>query len=246
MAENTQQTKTNERPPERRKGLIGFVLSLPFKIFGLLLGSLLLSLFLEYIGLAFFWKAEGWHHSQVMFDKELSWLSESFKQSLIIQEPGKTVSWLLGLIYEWCFVKTGFLAFTQQAEVNSHAQGTVGFIARVYLWIQDYVLASVYVLLTFVIRTMVLVLSIPLFVLAFIVGGTDGLVRRDLRRFGAGRESSFIYHRAKQLVVPLIVAPWVIYLAWPVSVHPALILIPCAAAFGLAVLVTAATFKKYL
>jgi integrating conjugative element membrane protein (TIGR03747 family) len=92
----------------------------------------------------------------------------------------------------------------------------------------------------------VLVLSIPLFVLAFIVGGTDGLVRRDLRRFGAGRESSVIYHRAKQMVVPLIIAPWVVYLAWPVSVHPSLILIPCAVALGLAVLVTAATFKKYL
>jgi integrating conjugative element membrane protein (TIGR03747 family) len=93
---------------------------------------------------------------------------------------------------------------------------------------------------------MILVLTIPLFVLAVIVGATDGLVRRDLRRFGAGRESAFIYHRAKQLVVPLVVAPWVIYLAIPVSVHPALILIPCAFALGLAVLVTAATFKKYL
>jgi integrating conjugative element membrane protein (TIGR03747 family) len=245
MAENTP-TKTNERPSEKRKGLLGVALSIPFKIFGVLLGSLILSLILEYIGLAFFWKAEGWHHSQAMFDKELTWLSESFRRSLIFEEPGKTVSLILALVYEWCFVKSGFLAFTQQAEINSHAQGVVGFIARVYLWIQDYVLASVYVVLTFVVRMMVLVLSIPLFVLALLVGATDGLVRRDLRRFGAGRESAFIYHRAKQLVVPLIVAPWVIYLAWPVSIHPALILVPCALALGLAVLVTAATFKKYL
>lgn len=246
MAENSQNNRTNERPRERRKGFIGFVLALPFKILGLLLGSLVLSLILEYIGLAFFWRGEGWHHSQSMFNNELTWLSDNFKASLIIQEPGKTIAWFLGVFYEWCFVKSGFLAFTEQADVNSQIQGTIGYASKVYLWIQDYALASVYVMLTFVVRIMVLILTIPLFVMAFIVGGTDGLVRRDLRRFGAGRESSFIYHRAKQLVVPLIVAPWVIYLAMPVTVHPVLILVPCAMALGLAVLVTTATFKKYL
>jgi len=37
----------------------------------------------------------------------------------------------------------------------------------------------------------------------------DGLVRRDLRRFGEG-ESGFIYHRTKRIIVPLWVAPWII------------------------------------
>ncbi|MDR0770558.1 MAG: TIGR03747 family integrating conjugative element membrane protein [Burkholderiales bacterium] len=245
MAENTQ-SRPVERPPEQRKGLIAFVLSLPFKILGLLLGSLILSFILEYIGLAFFWKEEGWHHSHRMFNNELAWLSDNFKASLIFQEPGKTIAWILGLVYEWCFVKSGFIAFTQSAEINSQGQSMLGYASRIYLWMQDYALASVYVVLTFVVRLMVLVLSIPLFILAVLIGATDGLVRRDLRRFGAGRESSFIYHRAKQLVIPLTVAPWVIYLAMPVTVHPVLVLIPCAVALGLAVLVTAATFKKYL
>jgi len=246
MADNAQNNRSSENPPERRKGFIGFLLSLPLKLFGLLAGALFLSLILEYLGLAFFWRNEGWHHAQNMFNGELSWLSDNFKSSLIFQEPGKTVTWLLNQAYEWIFVKSGFLAFTQQAENYSQMKGTIGFASKVYLWIEDYALASVYVILTFIVRVMVLVLTIPLFAMAFIVGGTDGLVRRDLRRFGAGRESAFIYHRAKRLIIPLIAAPWIIYLAVPITVHPVLILIPCALALGIAVLVTTATFKKYL
>ncbi len=53
---------------------------------------------------------------------------------------------------------------------------------------------------------------------AAFVGLVDGLVRRDIRRFGAGRESGFIYHRARAGLIPLAVLPWVAYLALPVSV----------------------------
>ena len=59
---------------------------------------------------------------------------------------------------------------------------------------------------------------------AIFVGLVDGLVRRDIRRFGAGRESGFIYHRARA----------------------GLILLPRAALLGVAVCIAAATFKKDL
>ncbi|MCR8044895.1 DUF4400 domain-containing protein, partial [Pseudomonas aeruginosa] len=72
------------------------------------------------------------------------------------------------------------------------------------------------------------------------------LVRRDVRRFGAGRESGFIYHRAKASLMPLAVLPWVTYLALPISVHPLVILLPSAAMLGMAVSLTAGSFKKYL
>lgn len=240
----TQQPPRQE--PEKKKGLIGTALSIPLRIFGIALASLFLSLVFEWIGLTFFWNDEGWKHSQDMFNTELGWLSDTFKQSLVIREPGRTASMVLNTVYEWAFEKTGFIAFTQQARLNALQGGFTGGAASIYLVIEDYALASIYVVMTFVIRLLVLVLSIPMFVMAMLVGLTDGLVRRDLRRFGAGRESSFIYHRAKRLVVPLIIAPWIIYLSCPVTVYPVLVLIPCAVALGLAVLITSATFKKYL
>lgn len=82
--------------------------------------------------------------------------------------------------------------------------------------------------------------------MAAFVGFVDGLVRRDVRRFGAGRESGFLYHRAKASLMPLAVLPWVIYLALPISVHPLLVLLPAAAMLGLAMNLTAGSFKKYL
>jgi integrating conjugative element membrane protein (TIGR03747 family) len=88
--------------------------------------------------------------------------------------------------------------------------------------------------------------ALPLILTAAFVGLIDGLVRRDVRRFGAGRESGFIYHRAKASLMPLAVLPWITYLALPISVHPLLILLPSAALLGLAVSLTAGSFKKYL
>lgn len=77
-------------------------------------------------------------------------------------------------------------------------------------------------------------------------GFIDGLIRRDLRKFGAGRESSFVYHRAKRTVMPLLLVPWVIYLPLPFSLNPMVLFLPSATMLGLAMTITAATFKKHL
>jgi integrating conjugative element membrane protein (TIGR03747 family) len=87
---------------------------------------------------------------------------------------------------------------------------------------------------------------IPLLLMAMFVGLVDGLVRRDLRRFEAGRESGFVYHRAKATLIPLLVLPWVIYLTLPISVNPLFVLLPSAVLLGVAVDVVAGSFKKYL
>ena len=120
------------------------------------------------------------------------------------------------------------------------------YISQVYVWAESYLIAAAFTTLTFLVRLLVLVLTLPLILTAAFVGLIDGLVRRDVRRFGAGRESGFIYHRAKASLMPLAVLPWVTYLALPISVHPLVILLPSAALLGLAVSLTAGSFKKYL
>ena len=107
-------------------------------------------------------------------------------------------------------------------------------------------IAAAFTVLTFIVRLLVLVLTLPLFILAAFVGLVDGLVRRDVRKAGAGRESGFVYHRAKAALMPLAVMPWIIYLTLPISVHPLLVLLPCAALLGVVVCITASTFKKHL
>ncbi len=107
-------------------------------------------------------------------------------------------------------------------------------------------LTALFTLLTFCVRLVVLALTLPLFAMAAFTGLVDGLVRRDLRKFGAGRESSYLYHKARGTIVPLTILPWTLYLAIPISLSPLLVLMPCAVLLGLSISITASTFKKYL
>ncbi len=113
------------------------------------------------------------------------------------------------------------------------------------MWTEYYLVAAAFKALTFLVR--LLGLTLPLFIMAAFVGFVDGLVRRDVRKFGAGgRESGFIYHHAKASLMPQAVLPWVIYLALPISVHPLSIVPPSAALLGFLTNLTAGSFKKYL
>lgn len=110
-------------------------------------------------------------------------------------------------------------------------------------------LAALFTVLVFCVRLVVLLMTIPLFAMAALTGLVDGLVRRDLRKFGAGRESSYLYHKARGTIMPLAIfpgpytwdsrsasVPW-----WWCSLAR-----PCAALLGVSVSITAASFKKYL
>ncbi|MBV2079670.1 MULTISPECIES: TIGR03747 family integrating conjugative element membrane protein [Pseudomonas] len=241
-------TPAQNRPPQpiQRPGLIVWAISLVLRIIGLLIASLLFSILIEFAGLMLFWGDQGWRHSQAMLTNELGWLSDHFKSSLIIQQPGQTIVQVLDFLNQWLLVKTGFADFAQQARVSSQGNGFWSGINQLYVSIEDFVLAAVYVTFTFVVRLFILVLATPLFLLATLTGFVDGLMRRDLRKFGAGRESSFVYHRAKRAVMPLLVVPWIIYLSLPITLNPMAVFIPCAVLLGAVMTITATTFKKYI
>ena len=241
-------TSVQNTPPQpiQRPGLIVSVIGLVLRIIGLLIASLLFSILIEFAGLLLFWSDQGWRHSQAMLNSELGWLSEHFKASLILQQPGQTIVQVLDFLNQWLLVKTGFADFARQARVSSQGNSFWSWTNQLYLSIEDFVLAAVYVTFTFVVRLTILVLATPLFLLAMFTGFVDGLMRRDLRKFGAGRESSFVYHRAKRAVIPLLIVPWIIYLSLPFSINPMIVFLPCAVMLAVTITITTATFKKYI
>ena len=232
--------------PIHHPGLIVSAIGLVLRLIGLLIASLLFSILIEFAGLLLVWGDQGWRHSQAMLSSELGWLSEHFKSSLILQRPGQKVVQWLDFLHQWLLVNTGFADFAQQARMSSQDNGSWGGINQLYVSIEDFVLAAVYVSFTFVVRLSILALATPLFLLAMFTGFIDGLMRRDLRKFGAGRESSFVYHRAKRAVMPLLIVPWILYLSLPFSLNPMAVFLPCAVMLGVAMAITTATFKKYL
>jgi integrating conjugative element membrane protein (TIGR03747 family) len=236
----------------REQGLIATLFTLPFRLFGVLCGSLLLCILIECVGLHFFWPEQHWHHAQGMLTYELDQLSSYFTRSVLVQEPGRTAHQWVERAYEGLFVKTGLLDWVHdtaehaRAGRDSRSRDFPYYLGQVCLHLEDYVLASIYSLLTFLVRLLVLCLMLPLFVMSAFAGIVDGLVRRDVRRFSAGRESGFVYHRAKASLIPLAVLPWLVYLALPVSVSPLLILLPSAVLLGVATDIASGSFKKYL
>ncbi len=117
---------TAQREQNQRQGLIVGTITLPFRLLGVLIGSLLFSIVIECVGMHLFWQDQGWRHSQQMLQYELGHLSNHFTRSVVVQEPGRTAHELVDTGYEWVFVRSGLLErMSQTAErvpAPSHGQ----------------------------------------------------------------------------------------------------------------------------
>ncbi|WP_430446271.1 MAG: TIGR03747 family integrating conjugative element membrane protein [Pseudomonas piscis] len=244
-------SKKAQQQQERPESLISKIFWFPFNFLGVMFGSLIVAILVDWICLYFFWPEAGWRHGQQMLTNELSWLSQGLVHSAVVQEPGRTATWLVTGAYDWLIVKTGMLNWVQGMEsiANAGPRNDLDIrymAAQSVTTVQNYALAALFTVLVFCVRLVVLLMTIPLFAMAALTGLVDGLVRRDLRKFGAGRESSYLYHKARGTLIPLAILPWTFYLALPISISPLLVLLPCAALLSFAVSITAASFKKYL
>lgn len=242
---------TAQRQQAQQQGLIAQILTLPFRFLGVLIGSLFLAVLIEWVGMLILWPDQGWHHAQAMLHHETNQLAADFFDNLLVHEPAHTAQVWLDAAYRLVFVKTGLLTWIRDADAQTNANSLRGTDLRHYtvlaaVHLEDYLLAALYTGLTFLVRLLVLIMVLPLFIIAAFTGFVDGLVRRDIRRFGAGRESGFLHHRAKATVMPMTVLPWIIYLSLPFSTNPLFVLLPCSVLLGLSIDVTAGTFKKYL
>lgn len=97
-----------------------------------------------------------------------------------------------------------------------------------------------------VLKLTILLAAIPLFVLAMTAGLVDGLNQRVIRTASLGRESSYVFHQLNRLFRRGLVVLLGLWLAIPVSITPALMLVPVSGLLSVMVSVTASRFKKYL
>lgn len=242
------------RKPQRSgsSGPFGLILwNLPISIIAVLLGSLLASLFIEYACIALLWPEAGASHSYHVMVAESHWLSEDYTRSFLMSAPVETANRWVHTAWQWLFIDSGFSEWLQSFRQNGQqGKGAIPALnsagATLVSWLGEYLQATIWVTMIFFIRVLILFLSLPLFVLVVITGVVEGLVRRDLRRYGAGYESSFVYHHAKRLIKPALYGPCMLYLAWPTAVWPNLLILPSALLIGSVLTIVTATFKKYL
>ena len=217
--------------------------------------ALLLALFtavaLQLAGMTWWWPDEGSAHSRRMLAQELGYLAKDFRLGVAATAPVAFAREAGARAYHWLFEWTGLANLGRWIRSRAATPVTgesrlTSVSRRALASLEEYgatVAASVRLYAT---RLAVLVLSLPAFLLAGVVGLADGLAQRDLRRWGGGHERGFVYHHAKRLVMPCLAGAWLLYLCLPWSVNPTFAVVPFAALFGTLVAVTAATFKKHL
>ncbi|HCI6425178.1 TPA: DUF4400 domain-containing protein [Klebsiella quasipneumoniae subsp. similipneumoniae] len=219
--------------PMRRPGLLSWLALLPGVLAGFCLGTWILAIALEWLGEAFFWRNTCASHSEQVLQATWQWWRGSAGALVWLVEDLAIVSDTL---------QQGIAALI--ASLNGLSglfwTETVTTVIRCAL------LSAGNVTLTFLLRLAILLQALPLFVLIIVVGLIDGLVRRDLRKFGAGHESGFVYHHARRMIGSSLAATVLVWLALPVFLEPRVVLLLGALLIGLTESIMIGAFKKHL
>ena len=247
MAETESKNKSYNEHPSKPRGIVAKTFNFVSKLIGILLFSAMVSILIEWVGIAFFYPEEGFHHAESMMNKEVQYLGGPVASDDINREAISKAGKIVNEAVNFLFIDSGVVNYVLALRKVDPNDGDIVRVAKGYLAAYyDYLLAAVYVFIMFMVRMAILTLSIPAFILFGIVGMSDGLMQRDLRRWCGGNESGYVYHWAKRFAFPVLVIAWVIYLAIPSNIHPNFIITPFAVLFGLVLMVMSSKFKKYL
>ena len=204
----------------------------------------LLSILLEWCGIALGgWDPPGAAHSVHLLRTELHWLDRDFTTPLVAGRLIEWASWGANLLYHWSGL-AGFMRWVVSDQPAPWAG--LDTIRQVLRYWGEYLLAAASITQLVGARLVVVVLTLPAYAMVGVMSLVDGLVQRDLRRFGGGLESGLLYHHLKAMLRPMLSLPIFLYLISPWSLHPTTIFVPFILGFGYFVQRTVARFKKYL
>ncbi|HRL52875.1 MAG: TIGR03747 family integrating conjugative element membrane protein [Pseudoxanthomonas sp.] len=248
----------------RTRGPVELVIEVFFGLFFVSLFAWFVGLAIEVAGSFTIWKGEGIAHSQSLVEQDLGYIAAA-PRSLLVDDTDAFARRLAGYIampFERLGVRRYYEAqlaqgAAQPAPVQSQKAGAGGqnpLQGGLRKATQEamregakWALIAMHVAQDIALRLSVAVFALPAFLLACIVGAVDGLVRRDLRRWRGGRESSFVYHHAKRYTGWALTGGFGLYLTWPFGgFNPAYMVLVFTVLVAVALSTTVASFKKYV
>lgn len=208
------------------------IIKMPFMLAGVLLFSLFISIVVEWIGISLFWFEEGSEHSRKILIAEIGYLSTSISENSSVNSIKESTLSIKSFIYYWVFEWTGIAA-------------ALNYLVSTKV-LTSYFQATINIVQIFVLRLTVTVLSLPLFLLCTFWGVLEGLIQRDLRRFGVDKERGLIYHESKLWLGAFVVMPIVLYFAFPFEINPVYVFPPFALLTAFNALVFTSTLTKHI
>lgn len=242
----------------RTRGPVELSLEVGFGLFFITLFAWFVGVMIEIGGSYTFWKDKAEGHARELVEQDLRYIAQA-PRSVIVRD---TVAWSERMVelVRWPYERLGLLAWFERhhgladgaAAPSPAASGGVLHGVRqanqsMQATLSRWAVMSMYVLQDVLLRLSVAFFALPAFVLACLIGLVDGLVRRDLRRWGGGRESSFVYHHAKRYTGWALTGGFGLYLAWPFGgFNPAYMVFVFTTLVAFTMSTTVAAFKKYL
>jgi integrating conjugative element membrane protein (TIGR03747 family) len=235
-------------------GPIGMAVALAFGLVLTTAFSWFLSIVIELVGMHTLWKDKGVLHARQLVQEDLRYIAEA-PHSLVVAD---TVAFSRALVARVAipFERLDVVSFHQRTTTAlerpvSHARAGSATLKRIsntlaHMW-ATLGMVAMYTAQDTALRLAIVVFALPAFVLACLLGAVDGMVRRDLRKWGGGRESSFVYHHAKAMTYLTLGGGFSLYLAWPGGgFNPAYMVLAGTALAAWSLSLTLSSFKKYL
>lgn len=229
MAERTQQDR----------GFFSFVLY----CIAWMAAAVLFGIVLEWCIMTIYHPEQGAYRSLRLLESELSYLENT---DLIKTGYGYAViGQLLNTqqqFYGFLSQTLGLLPALESVagwSVINHGFNKLGLLSP-----QTYAVTTLNMINVMTLRMVIIVLSLPIFLVVMVWSTSIGLTQRAIRRYQVRNETSFIFHHAKRIKFYSIAVPVTVYLAWPNELSPLWVFGPCAAIYGLSWLVMASKFKK--
>ena len=244
----------------RTRGPVELILEVSFGLLFVALFAWFVGLVIEVGGSFTIWKQQGpVEHSRRLVDQDLGYIAAA-PRSLLIDDTEAFARRIIGWV-AWPYERFGVVRFYErmhQADAAPAAaeakpagkrrlnQGLGNATRSVMTVASRWAVVSMHVAQDVVLRLSVALFALPAFALACIVGTVDGLVRRDLRRWRGGRESSFVYHHAKRYTGWALTGGFGLYLTWPFGgFNPAYMVLVFTVLVAATLSTTVAAFKKY-
>lgn len=247
MTQAQRQSASSAPAQPANRGPVGILLAAALGLLFTVLMAWLLGIVVEILGMYFLWPEQGAGHGEAMVQETLDRVA-THPRSVLVPDTVKFSRDVTDAVVK-PFVVIGALKFIR-ANSGAIADGLTRPKRALALFLRElarYAFIAIYVAQNLALRLSIVMFALPLFALLSLLAIVDGLVRRDLRKWNGGRESSFIYHHAKKLTQWGLTGGLALYLAWPLGgMNPIHVVVALCAFAAWTLSLTVASFKKYL